>query len=1212
MSREQTAVGAYLPRLVLERRPDDPAHRAVEGSLLFSDVSGFTRLSERLARRGRAGAEVMVDTISSVFTPLIADLRAYDGDVLKFGGDALLVLFTGDDHTSRAAAAAHRLRATLRRVGSVHVGDATVRMRMSQGLHTGTFHLVVAGTDRFRDVLVVGPDATTTFELESAADAGEILLSEAAVAGLDHRLVGRRPDGRPQLIRAPRVPQSPHPTPAVPRPEHESYVPHSLRGRLAEVVAESEHRTCTVSFAVFHGCDRLLAEHGPRELVARLERLVRVAGDLAVRHRVTVVCVDGGPDGGKLMLTAGAPDSDEQDAVSMLRFVVDLRAADVGLDLQVGVNRGHVYAGLVGAPERFTYSTMGDAVNLAARLAGKAAPGQLLATEEVLAHTLGGFAAHALAPFTVKGKAQPVAAFAVDGPLDDSAGRSGAAEAAFVGRADELGLLLEALAASRVGRGGVVDVVAEAGTGKSRLLGELARQAGDEGTLRVRCDRQDLSEPYAVAGAVVRAALGIPPGAEALEAGRLLTAWVQGRAPTLVPWTPLVAVVVGARVPPTEETDRLSDDFRVSRLQWAVGSLLMAAATDPVLLIVEDVGSIDEASRGVLAASLAQVGQLPWLVVTSRRSVDPPLLADGSATRLELRPLHGKDAMDLALAAAAHRRVPRAELAELVHRSGGNPLFLLELVAAWTPGEGAQGLPESLEAVLAGRVDRLPPALRRLVRYASVLGDEVDPGLLAAGLEGVPPGSVLHEVWAAVLDPPSWSRVDDLLPRGADGTRRFRHELLRRVAYDSLPFARRRELHERVGLALERRGGADPGLLAHHFAEGADHPRCFSYAVRAGDAARSRYASAEAAEQYERAVAAGLEWGRLPAHLLAEVAELAGDAAELAGRYRSADTSYRTARRLAAATEQPRLLRKQGVLRERQGRYSEALRYWTRGLHAAEQLPEPTASAARAALLVGAAGARLRQGRFHDSVRLGREAVAAAERSGDRASLARAYSLLDSALTDRGEAEQAATFRELALPIYEQIGDLKGQADVLNNLGVDAYWEGRLDDAVACYRRSRDASEAAGDVVGAATAANNLAEVLSDQGRLDEAEEMFDRALAVWTRASFPIGVALATSNLGRLRARQGRPAEALALLEEALTGFRALHAEALAVDTEVRLAEVLLAAGRRAEALALCDDLLGPRAGAPGVVPHVDTLRALRQQVLEAEAPGRVSGQRA
>src|SRR5687767_12529618 len=111
-----TMFDAYLPRLLATWLTDEPdtRHRLVAGSIAFVDISGFTALTERLARRGKVGAELMSDTLDSTFTALLSVAREDGADLLKWGGDAVLLLFEGPDHPVRAARAAHRMRATLR------------------------------------------------------------------------------------------------------------------------------------------------------------------------------------------------------------------------------------------------------------------------------------------------------------------------------------------------------------------------------------------------------------------------------------------------------------------------------------------------------------------------------------------------------------------------------------------------------------------------------------------------------------------------------------------------------------------------------------------------------------------------------------------------------------------------------------------------------------------------------------------------------------------------------------------------------------------------------------------------------------------------------------------------------------------------------------------------------------------------------------------
>ena len=225
-------------------------------------------------------------------------------------------------------------------------------------------------------------------------------------------------------------------------------------------------------------------------------------------------------------------------------------------------------------------------------------------------------------------------------------------------------------------------------------------------------------------------------------------------------------------------------------------------------------------------------------------------------------------------------------------------------------------------------------------------------------------------------------------------------------------------------------------------------------------------------------------------------------------------------------------------------------------------------------LALDRAGVRFRQGRYGACVDGALLAADTAGRIGERALLAHAYYLLHAAYGDLGSVE-VARYRHLPLPIYEELGDLIGQGNVLNNLGIQAYFEGRWDEALDLYARSKAAKSRAGDSVKAATQSNNEAEILSDQGRLDEAEVLLRDALRVWGAAGYEIGVALATGNLGRAAARAGRHDEGLTILEDAARRFERIGAGGYVDETRTRIAECLALAGRADEAEAVAHETL-------------------------------------
>src|SRR5262249_59702983 len=146
----------------LEWLAETPAerHRQIEGTLVFADVSGFTQLTEKLTRKGKIGGEEMNDLLGECFTELLDVAYHYGGGVVKWGGDAALLLFHGDGHTARGCRAAHEMQRTMRTAGRLRTSSGQVTLRMSLGVHSGSFELFLVG-DLHRELVIAGPAATT-------------------------------------------------------------------------------------------------------------------------------------------------------------------------------------------------------------------------------------------------------------------------------------------------------------------------------------------------------------------------------------------------------------------------------------------------------------------------------------------------------------------------------------------------------------------------------------------------------------------------------------------------------------------------------------------------------------------------------------------------------------------------------------------------------------------------------------------------------------------------------------------------------------------------------------------------------------------------------------------------------------------------------------------------------------------------------------------
>jgi class 3 adenylate cyclase/tetratricopeptide (TPR) repeat protein len=1170
----------YASRLALRWLATEPdrRHRQVIGSLLFADISGFTRLSERLAGRGRVGAEEVVGLVGDVLAVLIGEIEDRGGDILVFAGDALIALFDGDDSAARATRSAAAIRRWFATRGSIETSVGRVALRVSIGIASGPVDLVFAGDDE-RAVYVTGSTTSSMVAMERAAEAGDILLDQATAGTLEPAWLGLAKGPGRLLRRTSSGDGRPARQPPVPDVDPTVLIPRALRvliGTASDARLDSEHRIATIAFVVVGGLDTRFGA-AAAAAAAELDELHRAVAQVAARHDVTILGPDVALDGATIFMVAGAPATSGEDEERMLRCLREVLATPVATRLaaRAGTARGPVFAGDVGAPARRTYTAMGDTTNLAARIAARAAPGELLTTSEVLGRASTEFASEPRASFRPKGKRDVIVPYSVGAPMGRQARTADVLP--MVGREAELALVSEALDRARGGQGGLVEIVGEAGSGKSRLLQAVREAAVDAASFVVRCAATEASTPYGAVRAPLLDLLDVAPEAGPDDVGAALVAWGPARADDLVPWLPLIAIPFGATVPATVAVDGLAPSFRRARLHDAMASLLGHALPDLTLFELEDIHWADEATLALFDSLADAAAARPWLICALRRPGPEPFVGR-PVTRIDLTGLPNEAVAALA-SASAGSALSDAAVEAIVERAAGNPLFVRELAAATAAGQSTDDLPERLEVLLASRIDRLDARDRGLLRRAAVGGRTIDLDVLA---------EVLRDEGTDVRDPGAWGRLDEFVGWTGPSELRFRHDLLRDAAYAGLSHASRRTLHGRLAETLEHRAGDGTdelaGVLATHFARGGMPDRAFAYGRRAGDLARAQYANVDAAALYAGALEAGASVSDLPWADLAVVAESLGDVAELAGRYDQSLDAYARARGIirtgsdggpADPVVVAGLARKTGVVCERAGRYAQALGWYTRGRRVLAEGGRTDRSRALAIRLqLDVAGVRYRQGRYQACVDEALPAAAAAEAAGERALLANAYYLLHGAYSDLGSPE-VARYRDLALPIYEELGDLVGQGNVLNNLGIDAYFEGRWDDALALYARSKDAKVRIGDVAKAATQSNNEAEILSDQGRIDEAEALLRDALRVWSSAGYEIGVALATSNLGRAAARAGRIDEGLGLLHDAEARFARIRAEGYVDETRARVAESLARAGRVSEAETIAEATL-------------------------------------
>src|SRR5712692_6849582 len=671
-----------------------------------------------------------------------------------------------------------------------------------------------------------------------------------------------------------------------------AYTPPYLAEKIltSRTALEGERKQVTVLFADLKDSTELIRGLDPEAAQQLLDPAIHLMMDAVHRVEGTVNQVLG--DG--IMALFGAPIAHEDHALRACYAALAMQTAlhcyaeevrrtqGLAVQMRVGLNSGEVVVRAIGNDLHMDYSAVGQTTHFAARMEQLATPGNILLTAATLRLVEGLVRVTALGPVPVKGVAEPMEVFELRGATA-LRGRLQAAAARgltrFVGRQTELEALSQALVRAGAGQGQVVAAVGEAGVGKSRLVYEFLRSHHTPGWLML----ESVSVSYGKATPYfpVIDLLKRYSHVEEHDDTRTIRAKVTGQVLTLDPAlqdaVPALLSLLDA-LPEDSPFVQLDPPQRRQRTLDALKRVLLRESQgQPLLLVFEDLHWIDAETQALLDGLIESLPTARFLLLVNYR----PEYQHGWGsktyyTQLRLDPLPPASAEALlqALLGDAPSLVPLKQL--LIARTEGNPFFLEESVRTLVetgvlvgePGAYrlAQALPTiqvpaTVQAVLAARIDRLPPEEKRLLQTAAVVGTEIPLPLLQAIAEL--PEAALHR-GLAHLQAAEFLYETQLFPE-RDYT--FKHALTHEVAYGSLLLERRRALHARIVQALETlsadRLSEQVERLAHHALRGEVWDKALAYFRQAGEKALAQSAYHEAVASFEQALSA---LAQLPEH----------------------------------------------------------------------------------------------------------------------------------------------------------------------------------------------------------------------------------------------------------------------------------------------------------------------------------------------------------
>ena len=730
----------YLPRTLIEYWANNPGKHPVwgewlDGSLMHCDVTGFTAMSETLAKSGKEGAEIMAGILNQFFERMLEIANEWNGIQMKFGGDAMLLYFTGKDHAECATACGLQMQFAMEEFSQVQINDDVCKLRMRIGVHSGQFYALSAGQeDGLLHYLLIGREVNKAADVEPMAEPDQVVISDATKALLSEhcKLVKTQHKGIwwVKASGTPEVHSSNLNLNNIPRGFLRRYLmPPIADGMTTGLLGE--HRRVTVVFINLFGLSELLENEGDQDALQQANEYLNILFDCLVKYGGHFITSDVCEHGDKLLLAFGAPVSLDNQEEYALRFALELqeRLGKSGLKLvqSIGVNSGFVFTGEIGSSKRREYTTIGDTTNLAARLMSAADKGGIIVSLTTAERTGDHFNIEQLDPIRVKGKSQPIKICILNGVKQQNNSYEETEEhSTLIGRDQELKQLETLSSQVKNGKSQWAHIYGDPGIGKSHLCSELVSRLKEQDwfTMLGICQSYNLHNAFSVWVYPLRKIFSIDSTDSPKSAWKKIKTLINQKLPDQLDFAPLIAEIISIPCEKNAVINSLDPKtLRERRIETIFQLILTISKNKPVLLLLDNAQWIDSSSAEVLNYILSMAENTSIYVCLISRSELPPVKLQQLKPELslQLRELGIRESKKLI---SMTNNLSDDDISRIVSRAKGNPLFLKELCQSTPIDNGA--LPESIVDVIMVRLDQMEDKKKSLLRNAAVIGQIFD------------------------------------------------------------------------------------------------------------------------------------------------------------------------------------------------------------------------------------------------------------------------------------------------------------------------------------------------------------------------------------------------------------------------------------------------------------------------------------------------------